>query len=142
LFTGFGGKFFFAFHLRFSLFSADILRHTEAERAPVICNGNSIAAGDSGQLANYPLRGDENEMAEVVEMSAYDGMDLEFALQAMEAQAVGTRSEKPLYHAQIRVNPFEVLTPEQFKETVDALERNMGFEGLDRVVVAHKRNPC
>ena len=105
----------------------------------MIVKGKARANGR--QLAAYLLaQGDNEQKPELVEQAAYDGMDLDFALRALEAEAIGTRCRKPLYHAQIVPGPGEHLTREQFAEAVAMLEEQLGLAGQPRIVVSHIKN--
>jgi hypothetical protein len=59
----------------------------------------------------------------------------------MQAIAAQSRSHGNFMY-QANINPYEHehLTPEQWKESVDTLEKNLGLEGHQRVVVEHVKN--
>ena len=57
----------------------------------------------------------------------------------MSAVAKGTRCEDFFYHADINPRTDENLTPEQWENAVDVLEKQLGFEGQPRFVVEHEK---
>ena len=102
---------------------------------------NGTPHGSGRKLAAYlQARGDNDLDPELFEQTAYMGMSLDFALRALQAEAIGTRSTRPLYHGQISPAPGEHLTREQFMEAIKLYEEEMGFEGLSRAVVFHTKN--
>ena len=80
-----------------------------------------------------------NERVTLLEARGTVAQDLRGALIEMDAYAVGTRCEKPLYHANIDPQPPYRLTPEQRMEAIDALEEKLGLSGHQRVVVMHEK---
>jgi hypothetical protein len=104
----------------------------------MIIKGNP--GGNVGFWSTHLLRDDTNERAEVVEISGLLAEDLPTALREMEAVASGSRSEGNfLYQANLSPRADEKLTAEQWKEAVDILEKNLGLEGHQRVVVEHEK---
>jgi hypothetical protein len=102
----------------------------------MIIKGNP--AGNVGFWSKHLMRDDTNERAEVVEISGLLAEDLPTALREMEAIAAQSRCEGNfMYQANINPLAHEHLTPEQWKESVDTLEKNLGLEGHQRVVVGH-----
>ena len=55
----------------------------------------------------------------------------------MQAIAALTNCDKFLYHASINPKEGEHLTPEQWAQSVDLLEKNLGLEGHQRAAVEH-----
>lgn len=102
----------------------------------MIINGGP--GGNAGFWAKHLLRDDTNERAEVKEIKGLLAQDLPSALKEMQAIAAQSRSHGNfLYQANINPREDEQLTPEQWKEAVDTLEKNLGLEGHQRVVVEH-----
>ncbi len=102
----------------------------------MIIKGNP--AGSVGFWSKHLLRDDTNEKAEVKEISGLAATDLPSALREMQGVASGSRSHGNfMYQANINPLAHEHLTPEQWKEAVDTLERNLGLEGHQRVVIEH-----
>ena len=102
----------------------------------MIIKGNP--AGSVGFWSKHLLRDDTNEKAEVREIKGLSATDLPGALREMQAVASGSRSKGNfMYQANINPLAHEHLTPEQWKEAVDTLERNLGLEGHQRVVIEH-----
>jgi hypothetical protein len=103
----------------------------------MIINGG--AAGNTGWWGNH-LTSEKNDRAELVEARGLLAEDVPTALREMEAIAAGSRSRGNfMYQANINPRDDEVLTPEQWAEAVDALEKNLGLEGHQRVVVEHEK---
>ena len=99
------------------------------------------AAGNAGWWTRHLMRDDTNARAEVKEISGLLAEDLPTALREMSAVASQSRSRGNfLYQANINPRDGEHLTEEQWKEAVDTLEKNMGFEGHQRVVVEHEKD--
>jgi len=90
-------------------------------------------------LAAHLGNAEKNERVEVIGTRGTVATDLRGALQEMDAYAVGTKCEKPLYHAAISPEPPFRLTPEQRTEAVDALEQKLGLTGHSRVIVVHEK---
>ena len=104
----------------------------------MIIKGNP--GGNVGWWANHLLREDTNDRAEVKEISGLLSEDLPRALREMEALASGSRSHGNfMYCANINPLADERLTEEQWREAVDTLEKNMGLEGHQRIVVEHEK---
>ena len=102
----------------------------------MIIKGNP--AGNVGYWSKHLLRDDTNARAEVKEISGLLAEDLPSALREMQAIAAQSRSHGNFMY-QANINPYdhEHLTPEQWKEAVATLEKNLGLEGHQRVVVEH-----
>lgn len=92
-----------------------------------------------GPLAAHLGNAEKNERVSVLETRGTIARDLRGALVEMDALAVGTRCQKPLYHAAISPEPPHLLSDEQRTEAIDALEKRLGFEGHARVVVLHEK---
>ena len=104
----------------------------------MIIKGNP--AGNVGFWSKHLLRDDKNERVEVKEISGLLADDLPTALREMQAIAAGSRSHGNfMYQANISPRADERLTEDQWKEAVDTLEKNLGLEGHQRVVVEHKK---
>lgn len=105
----------------------------------MIIKGNP--AGSVKYWSRHLLRDDTNSRAEVVEISGLLAEDLPSALREMEAIADQSRCRGNfMYSANINPRDHEHLTPEQWKEAVDTLEKNLGLEGHQRVVVEHEKD--
>lgn len=102
----------------------------------MIIKGKSVAG--ASRLAAHLQRTDTNEKLAVLETRGTVAEDLEAALREMEAVAIiCPRCTRPFYHASINTRDDEHLTPEQRNHAIDRLEKELGFEGQPRVVVAH-----
>ena len=96
------------------------------------------AAQSTKFWSKHLLRDDTNEKAELREVRGVLAKDLEEALEEMRDVAKGSRCHKNfMYQANINPRADEHLTPEQWQHAVDTLEKNLGFEGHQRVVVEH-----
>ena len=104
----------------------------------MIINGNP--AGNVGYWSSHLLRDDTNARAEVKEIFGLLAEDVPTALREMQAIAAQSRSHGNfLYQANINPQGNEQLTPEQWKEAVDTLEKNLGLYGHQRVIVEHEK---
>ena len=105
----------------------------------MIINGN--AAGNVGYWASHLLRADTNENVTVKAIDGLTAANLPAALREMQALAAGSKSQGSfMYQANINPQEWERLTPEQWVQAVDTLERNLGFEGHQRVIVEHEKH--
>ena len=105
----------------------------------MIINGNP--AKSVSFWSKHLLRDDTNERAEVKEIVGLLAEDLPSALKEMQAVAAQSRCHGNfMYQANINPRDNERLTPEQWKEAVDTLEKNLGLDGHQRVVVEHVKN--
>jgi hypothetical protein len=103
----------------------------------MIINGG--AAGNTGWWGKH-LTSKDNDRAEVMEITGLLSEDVPTALREMEAIASQSRSGGNfMYQANINPREGEILTPEQWAEAIDTLEKNMGLEGHQRVVVEHEK---
>ena len=97
-------------------------------------------AGNVRFWSQHLLRDDTNERAEIMEISGLLSDNLPDALCEMQAIAVQSRSQGNfMYSANINPQANEQLTPEQWQQAVDTLEKNLGLEGHQRVVVEHEK---
>jgi relaxase-like protein len=90
-------------------------------------------------LAAHLGNAEKNERIETIETRGTIAQDLRGALLEMDTYALGTRCEKPLYHAAISPEPPHRLTREQWFESIDALEAELGLTGHARVFVIHEK---
>ena len=103
----------------------------------MIIKGKSRAGPQ--QLAKHLGNAEKNERVSLIETRGTIAQDLRGALVEMDAFAVGTKCERPLYHAAISPQPPHILTPEQRTEAIEALEKKLGLDGHARVVVMHEK---
>jgi len=82
----------------------------------------------------------DNGYVQVAEMRGLLAENVQEALREMDAIASGTRCKNAFYHAAINPRPGEHLTPEQWGQAVDALERNLHLAGHARFVVEHEKD--
>ena len=81
----------------------------------------------------------ENERVEVIEVRGVCAPDVVGAVKEMDAVAICTRCESPLYHASINTPISEKLSPEQREIAVNRLEKELGFNAQPRVVVVREK---
>jgi hypothetical protein len=104
----------------------------------MIIKGNP--ARNVGFWSKY-LLGEKHEHAELKEIRGLVAEDLPSALREMKAIAAQSRSHGNfMYQANINPRAEEHLTPAQWATAVETLEKNLGLEGHQRVVVEHVNN--
>ncbi|NGZ96227.1 MAG: hypothetical protein CV089_08885 [Nitrospira sp. WS110] len=104
----------------------------------MIINGGARKSG--GFFARHLMKAEENERVEIKEMRGLYAEDLPEAFREMRMLAAGTRAENYFYHANVNPMEDEQLTPEQWEQTADTLERNLGLENHPRVIIEHTKN--
>lgn len=98
-------------------------------------------AGNVNFWIKHLQRKDTNEAMYVRDVRGTLATDLEGALLEMQAVASGSRSHGNfMYQANINPLASEHLTPEQWEEAIDTLEKNLGLEGHQRVAVEHVKD--
>jgi len=103
----------------------------------LIINGGS--RGGAQDLAKHLLRTDTNELVEVIEIH-HGSQNLAEALADFEMMVNLTKQgQLGLYHANIDPDGKYEMTSEQWQRCVELLEQELGFEGLPRAVVRHKK---
>jgi hypothetical protein len=103
----------------------------------VIVTGGSRSNG--AFFARHLMRGDHNARVAVMELRGLMARTVAEAFHEMAVIASGTRTTNHLYHASLNPDPGETLTPEQWNQATDILERQLGFTGQPRVVVEHEK---
>ena len=81
----------------------------------------------------------ENERVRVTEIRGLASDNVLDAFREMDALASGTQCKNFFYHANINPREDEELNPEQWDQSVDELEKNLGLEGHSRFVVEHEK---
>ncbi|HWA89803.1 MAG TPA: relaxase/mobilization nuclease domain-containing protein [Rhizomicrobium sp.] len=104
---------------------------------PIIINGGSRRAGT--WWAKHLTNAEKNERVEIAEICGLVAETVADAFTEMKALAAGTKCENYFYQANINPHADEHLTPEQWTEAVDTLERNLGLTGQPRFVVEHEK---
>jgi hypothetical protein len=105
----------------------------------MIINGG--ARNGVGYWSNHLLNDEKNDRAEVVEIDGLLATDLPTALREMKAIAGQSRCKGDfMYCANINPRDYEHLTAEQWREAVATLEKDLGLEGHQRVVVEHEKD--
>ncbi len=99
------------------------------------------SCSDWKEKADYAEDKADNEYAKLHEVQCEGIEDVQMAMAAMAAFAVGTQCERFLYHATINLNPGERLTPDQWRKAIETLEKNLKLTGHYRVFFEHiKKN--
>lgn len=101
----------------------------------MIIKGKSRAG--ASELASHLLRTDTNEKVKTIEVRGTIAQDVQGALLEMAAIASGSMTKKFIYHVSISPRSSEQLTPEQWQQSVNVLEKNLGFDGHQRIIVEH-----
>lgn len=91
-------------------------------------------------FSKHLMRTDENERVVVTEIRGLASENVLGAFRELDALASGTQCKNFFYHCNINPREGETLTPEQWEQAVDTLERNLGLEGHSRIVVQHEKN--
>ena len=103
----------------------------------MIINGG--AAGNVGWWGDH-LTSEKNDRAELKETKGLLSEDVHSALREMQAVASGSRSQGNfMYQANINPEKDEYLTEAQWKDAFGTLEKNLGLEGHQRIVVEHEK---
>jgi Relaxase/Mobilisation nuclease domain len=104
---------------------------------PIIINGGSNRAG--GWWAKHLENGEKNERVALVEITGLTAESVPEAFREMEGIAAGTRCRNYFYQANINPREDERLTPAQWREAIDTLEKNLGLTGQPRFVIEHEK---
>jgi len=86
-------------------------------------------------LGDYLLQ-DKNERAEVWGIRGDIPRDLGETLDDWRSDVKGSKTTKPLYHAQL--NPDRALTREEWEQAIALFEKEMGFSDQPRAIVLHE----
>jgi len=90
-------------------------------------------------FARHLTNGEQNERVQITQIHGLTSDTILGALREMDAVASGTRCKNFFYHANINPRYGEHLTPDQWEQAVDTLERNLGLTGHARFVVQHEK---
>lgn len=96
--------------------------------------------GAAAQAASYLLAKGKNEKIRFIEAKETASFDVKNAVKEMAAIAALSCCKNFLYHASINPKEGESLTSEQWQQAVDTLEKNLGLEGHQRIVVEHVKD--
>lgn len=104
----------------------------------MIINGGSRSNG--AFFARHLMRADENERVTVADMRGFAyAEDVPSAFRELADFASGTRCRNFFYHTNLNARADEHLTPEQWAQVVDSLERGLHLEGQPRFIVEHEK---
>lgn len=104
---------------------------------PIIINGGSNRAG--GWWGKHLQNGEKNERVQVMEFVGLTAETVQSAFREMEGIAAGTKCRNYFYQANINPREDERLTPAQWREAIDTLEKNLGLAGQPRFVIEHEK---
>ncbi len=101
------------------------------------------ARQNGAQLGRYLVENQKevNERVRIFEVWGTTSQDPKKAILEMSLAAELTKGKLGLYHATINPDKEKdsVMTDAEYKESVDILERELGFEGQSRVCVIHEK---
>ena len=98
----------------------------------------AVKRGNGGQLADYLLKEKKNDRATLMELRGFaNPHDLKSGLLGIALEAAQTKGTAPFYHAALRLDDDETLTPEQWQHSIETLERRLKLDGQARAVVEH-----
>lgn len=105
----------------------------------MIIRGNP--AGNVMFWSKHLTNDEKNERAEVREIRGCTADNLQDALWEMKWVAAGSRCQGNFMY-QANINPYahETLTPDQWRESIDTLEKNLGLDGHQRIVIEHVKH--
>ncbi len=103
----------------------------------MIAKGNKHHSGS--RLADYLLKAKPGERVEVGEIRGFAHDDIGEAFRAVDAMAIGTNCEKPMFHAQVRLPDGEGLTHEQWQFAAESnrSKARASPHGQPRAIVFH-----
>jgi hypothetical protein len=104
---------------------------------PIIINGGSYSAG--GWWGKHLQNAEKNERVAIIEFSGLFAETIPDAFRDMKEFAANTKCKNYFYQANINPRADETLTPAQWREAIDRLEKNLGFTGQPRFVVEHEK---
>jgi hypothetical protein len=103
-------------------------------------NAKGKIRSNGAQLARYLMTGEPGEIAQLVEARGLDafGSDPVAAFTMLERLAgENTRCQKAFFHGHIRLAPGEDLADAQWMQSLDRMEKRLGFTGQPRIVSFH-----
>ena len=104
---------------------------------PIIIEGGSRSAG--WWWAQHLQNTEKNERAELIESDGLSAESVPELFREMHAMSLGTKCKNYFYQANINPRADEHLTPEQRREAVETLGRNLGLGGQPYFVVEHEK---
>jgi hypothetical protein len=103
----------------------------------MIINGGSRC--NARFFAKHLTDGETNERVTLCDIRNLASQNVADALHEMEVVALGTFCKNFFYHANINPLDTEQLTPGQWEQAVDTLEKNLGLIDHARFVVEHHK---
>lgn len=98
--------------------------------------------GNGAQLANYLEHNKENEQVHILDIrGTCKPGDLKSSLLEMSLTSELTKGYHGLYHSQFSpaIGEDKTMTPEEWLEAADIIERHLKLEGQKRVIVLHEK---
>lgn len=89
---------------------------------PIIINGGSYSAG--GWWGKHLQNAEKNERVAIIEFSGLFAQTIPDAFRDMKEFAANTKCKNYFYQANINPRADEKLTPQQWQQAVDTLEKN------------------
>lgn len=95
--------------------------------------------GGAKNLAQHLLK-DENDRVTVHQVRGFASDDLQSAFQESYAMSRATKCKQHLFSLSLNPPHDANLSEEEFEETVDRAEQQLGLEGQPRAIVLHTKN--
>ncbi len=95
--------------------------------------------GSGQDLAVHLMRVDDNEHVELHELRGFASDDLKGAFKEAEAISRGTRCRQYLFSLSLSPPEREAVGVDQFDETIDRIEKQLGLDGQPRAIVFHEK---
>lgn len=95
--------------------------------------------GGASNLAHH-LTKDENERVEVHQIRGFVSDDLHSAFRESYAMSRATNCKQHLFSLSLNPPMDADVSPEEFEETVDRAEKQLGLDGQPRAIVLHTKN--
>lgn len=105
---------------------------------PIIIEGGSRCAG--WWWAAHLQNTEKNERAQLVAAEGLSAETVPEMFREMHGMAIGSKAKNYFYQANINPRADEHLTPEQRREAVATLGRNLGLDGQPHFVIEHEKN--
>jgi hypothetical protein len=103
-------------------------------------NAKGKIRSGGAQLARYLMTGERGEIAQLIEARGMDafGRDPVAAFEMLERLAEeNTRCQKAFFHGHIRLAPGEDLTDQRWMQSLERMEKRLGFTNQPRIASFH-----
>lgn len=95
--------------------------------------------GGGQNLAVHLMRTDDNEHVDLHELRGFSSNDLKGAFREAEATAKGTRCRQYLFSLSLSPPAQANVSAQEYRETIDRIEKRLGLGGQPRAVVFHEK---